>query len=138
MAVQVTLVGEAGGGCNVGDCLAGFEQSSGLADPVGHMERVRRQAGALAEEPDEPELSDTGGSRELVEADVSLQPISEVVAGQAKCPIVVSVERRSQRPYGGGVLDHRTQPFSQPLILLKDRAEKLTVSRTFASRFKSM
>jgi len=26
----------------------------------------------------------------------------------------------------------------QPLILLKDRAEKLTVSRTFASRFKSM
>jgi hypothetical protein len=26
----------------------------------------------------------------------------------------------------------------QPLILLKDRAEKLTVSRTFASRFKAM
>ena len=42
MAVKVTLVGEAeaGGGGDVGDRLAGFEQSAGFADAVGDLESV--------------------------------------------------------------------------------------------------
>ena len=40
VAVQVTLIGEAGGGGDIGDRLAGFEQSAGFADAVGDLESV--------------------------------------------------------------------------------------------------
>ena len=40
VAVQVTLIGEAGGGGDIGDRLAGFEQSAGLADTVRKLQRV--------------------------------------------------------------------------------------------------
>lgn len=42
VAVKVTLVGEAGSGGDVGDRLAGFEQSAGFADAVGDLESVGR------------------------------------------------------------------------------------------------
>jgi hypothetical protein len=41
VAVEVTLVSEAGGGGDVGDRLAGFEQSAGLADAVGDLQGMR-------------------------------------------------------------------------------------------------
>jgi hypothetical protein len=40
VAVQVTLIGEAGGGGDIGDRLAGFEQLAGLADTVRELQRV--------------------------------------------------------------------------------------------------
>jgi hypothetical protein len=50
VAVQVTLVGEAGGGGGLGDRLAGFEQAAGNADPVRELQRMGWQAGTLTEE----------------------------------------------------------------------------------------
>src|SRR6478736_1200508 len=47
VAVQVTLVGEAGGGGGLGDRLARFEQAAGGADAVGHLQRVGWQTGSL-------------------------------------------------------------------------------------------
>ena len=66
--MQVTLVGETGGGGDVGDGGAGFEEPARRADAVGKLNGVRRQSEVLAEEADEPELPDTCDGGELVEA----------------------------------------------------------------------
>src|SRR3954451_12933821 len=58
VAVEVALVGEARGGGGGGNGFPGFEQAAGGADAVRDLQRVWRQAGALAHEPDEPELAD--------------------------------------------------------------------------------
>jgi hypothetical protein len=79
VAVQVTLIGEAGGGGDIGDRLAGLEQSAGLADTVRELQRVGWETGAFVEEADEAELAYTCGGGELVEADVPLRPVPEVV-----------------------------------------------------------
>jgi hypothetical protein len=68
VAVQVALVGEAAGGGDLGDRLAGFEQAAGAADPLRELQRMGRQTGVLAEEADEAELADPGCGGELVEA----------------------------------------------------------------------
>jgi hypothetical protein len=93
VAVQVALVGEAGGGGGRGDRLTGFEEAAGSADAVGEVEGVGWEADAFAEEVNEPELADAGGSGELVEADVSLGAVGEVVAGRAERPVVTGAER---------------------------------------------
>ena len=82
VAVQVALVGEAGGDGGLGDRLAGFEQAAGAADPVRELQRMGWQAGALADEADEAELADPGGRGELVEADVAGEVVAEVLARQ--------------------------------------------------------
>jgi hypothetical protein len=69
VAVQVALVGEAGGDGGRGDRLAGFEQTAGGADAVGDLQGVRREADPFAEEADETELADAGDSGELIEAE---------------------------------------------------------------------
>jgi len=51
------------------------------------------EAGAFAEDANEPKSADAGGGRELVETDVSLRPVAEVVAGRAERPVVAGVER---------------------------------------------
>jgi hypothetical protein len=93
VAVQVALVREASGGGGRGDRLARFEQAASGAYAVGEVEGVGREAGAFAEEAHEPELANAGGDGELVEADVSLGPIGEVVAGCAKRAVVTGAER---------------------------------------------
>jgi hypothetical protein len=42
VAVQVALVGEAGGGGSLGDRLVGFKHAAGDADAVGDLQRVGR------------------------------------------------------------------------------------------------
>jgi hypothetical protein len=62
VAVQVALVGESGGGRGVRDGCTGFEQATGDPDAVGDLQCVRWKADVLMEQPDEPELADSGGS----------------------------------------------------------------------------
>ena len=119
--MQVALVGEAGGGGGRGDRLAGFEQAAGGTDAVGDLQRVGRQSGPLAEQPDQAELADAGFSGELFEADVALRPIAQVVAGQAQRPVVAGTERRSRRPRGRAALDQRAQPLGEPLVAFEPR-----------------
>src|SRR6266851_1457556 len=116
VAVQVTLVGEVGGGGGLGDRLASFEQAPGATQPVRELQRMGWQAGALTEEADEAELADPGGGGELVEADVAFGPVGEVVARQAQRLVVAEAERWSPRAAGRGALDQRTQQFSEPLV----------------------
>src|SRR5215218_3490655 len=84
MAVEVALVGEAGGGGGVGDAVARFEQATGRAEAVGELQRVGGEAGAFADEADEPKLAEAGGGRQLVEPDVALGLVAEVLAGGAE------------------------------------------------------
>jgi hypothetical protein len=93
VAVQVALVCESGGGGGRGDCVAGFEEEAGGADAVGKVEGVGWEARVFAEEANETELADAGGGGELVEADVSVGPFGEVVAGRAEGPVVPGRER---------------------------------------------
>jgi hypothetical protein len=93
VAVQVTLVGEAGGGGSLGDRLASFEQAPGATQPVRELQRMGWQAGALTEEADEAELADPCGGGELVEADVAFGPVGEVVARHAQRLVVAGAER---------------------------------------------
>src|SRR5215207_3996344 len=79
--MQVALVGEAGGRGGRRDRLAGFEQAARSAYAVGELERMRRQAGVLADQANQAELADAGRGSELVQADVALGPVCEVVAG---------------------------------------------------------
>ncbi len=101
VAVQVALVGEAAGGGGLGDRLAGFEQAPGAADPVRELQRMGRQTGVLAEEADEAELADPGGSGELFEADVAFGLVGEEIPGQAQRLVVAGAERRSRSPLAG-------------------------------------
>ena len=125
MAVQVTLVGEAGGGGGLGDRLASFEQAPGATQPVRELQRMGWQAGALTEEADEAELADPGGGGELVEADVAFGPVGEVVARQAQRLVVAEAERWSPRAAGRGALDQRTQQFSEPLVAFEPGGGRL-------------
>src|SRR4051812_50033955 len=95
MAMKMAPVGEAGRGGGRRDRLAGLEEAAGRADAVGDLQRVRRQAGPLAEQPDEAELPDPGDGGELVEPDVALGPVAEVVAREAQRPVVARREGRT-------------------------------------------
>ena len=119
--MQVTLVGETGGGGDVGDGGAGFEESARRADAVGKLHGVRRQSEVLAEEADEPELPDTCDGGELVEADVALRLVREVLGGQAQCPVIARAQGRVPRPAAGGAVDQDTDPFGKSLILFEPR-----------------
>ena len=117
--VQVALVGEASSGGGRRGCLACFKQAAGAADPVRELQRMRWQAGALAEEADEAEFADSGGGGELVEADIAFGPVSEVVPRQAQRLVVAGAERRSPRAAGWGTVDQGAQPICQPFVALE-------------------
>ena len=123
--VQVTLVGEAGGGGGLGDGLASFEKAAGAADPVRELQGMGWQAGALAEEADEAELADPGGGGELVKANVALRPVGKVVPRQAQRLVVAKAERRSPWAAGRGALDQGAQPFSEPFVALEPGGGRL-------------
>jgi hypothetical protein len=97
VTVEVTLVGEAGRGGSRGDRLPALEQAAGNANTVGEVKGMGWEARLVAEHANEPELADAGGGSELVEADVSLGPGGEVVAGRPERPVVTGAESRLPR-----------------------------------------
>ena len=88
MAVEVTLVGEARGDGGVSDRLAGLKQAARDLDAMRDLQRMWRQAGALAEEADEAELPDPRGGGELIESHVPLGLVGEIVEGEAERALV--------------------------------------------------
>jgi PhnB protein len=125
VAVQVTLVGEAGGGGRFGDRLAGFEQAAGHANPVRELQRMGWQAGALAEKADETELADPGRGGQLIEADIAPGMVGQIVARPAYRLVVGGAERRSPRAPGRGMCHQGAQPFSEPLVALEPSGGRL-------------
>jgi PhnB protein len=139
VAVQLTLIGEArvGGGCR--DRRSRFEQAARTAKAVGDLERVRGQAGLLAEQAYEAELADTGDGGQLIEADVALGEVREVFAGQAQRPVVRGSGPGSSRPDRQRAVDQRAQPLRQSPVALQaggGRFERLVQSHEVVRQFR--
>jgi hypothetical protein len=81
--VQVALVGEPGPRGGLGGRVAGFQQRAGAPYSVGDLQRVRRQAGAVSKELDEPEFPYPGHGCQLVQTDGPLGVLGQVVTGNA-------------------------------------------------------
>ena len=99
VAVEVTLVGEAGGGGGLGDGRAGLEHAAGGSDAVSDLQRVW-EAGALADEANEAELPDARGGGELIESEVALGLVGEIVEGEAERALVTGGDRWARRADG--------------------------------------
>src|SRR5262245_49431742 len=75
VAVQVALVGEAGGGRDLRDRHASLEHPAGEADALRELVAVRRHPGGGPEQAHEPELVRSGRGGELVERDPGCQVV---------------------------------------------------------------
>jgi hypothetical protein len=87
VAVQVALIREACRCRHRGDAFAGLEQTAGHAQPVGKLERVRRQSCAIANQSYQPELANPGDGGEFLQAHVALRLFGKVLECAARAAL---------------------------------------------------
>jgi hypothetical protein len=78
VAVEMTLVDKAGGGRDIENTGAAFQQAACVLNALRELVTMWRQAGARTEQSGEAEFADTGGQGEFVERDVRGQVVAEV------------------------------------------------------------